>query len=157
MITETQLEGLRGPLMRAACRYRCGTEDREDLVSLTLYRVWRVRDRLDGADLEPYARRVLHRCYVDLVESRGPIASDCDVELRCDPLALARLLSGAAESDLINAIRQLPSAQRDAVVLVAIEGMSQSEAARKLRIAEECIRKRLSRARQSLQPMMSLS
>ncbi|HEV2857700.1 MAG TPA: sigma-70 family RNA polymerase sigma factor [Solirubrobacterales bacterium] len=92
-------------------------------------------------------RRGLRRAALRLIageRQREPRAADAD-----DP---ARLVG--ARDQLLKALSQLSSAERDALLLVTYLGLDVSEAAQTLKIKPASVRSRLHRARQSVRPFI---
>lgn len=128
----------------------------EELVHETLLRAYERRDSYDTRrSLRPWLFSLLHNLFVDsyrrrqmderavdvLMSSRAAAPSPADADTR---VQLARIHQ---------AFTRLPDAQRAALHLVAVEGLSYQEAADALGIPVGTLMSRLSRARTALREM----
>lgn len=132
-----------GALMVAALprlrRYACAlVGDRaaaDDLVQDTLERAWaRIDSWRPGADMRAWLFSILHNLHVD--QRRRPAVAT--VPLDDEALALpvrASQTDGLDMRDLETALRQIPTEQREVLLLVALEDMSYEEIARTLGVA----------------------
>lgn len=133
---------------------RCGdAAEAEDVAQETLIRVARGIDGFAGrSTFRTWALGVAVNCARDAVrarERRAKVLKDVAAA------ALAEAAAQAAEADdpelaLWAAVRALPEAQRDAVMLVHVEGLSHGEAAEALGCAEATVSWRLFTARRRL-------
>jgi RNA polymerase sigma-70 factor, ECF subfamily len=123
----------------------------DDLVQQTALQAWAARHqfRAEGS-LRSWLFTILRNCYFTELRDRR-----CEVE---DPAgAIAGRVTTAPEhtahihlADLNRALRALPSAQREALTLIAVRGFSYEEAGRICRCREGTIKSRVARARQRL-------
>ena len=151
-----------GALMVAALprlhRYACAlVGDRaaaDDLVQDTLERAWARIDswRPDG-DMRAWLFSILHNVHAD--QRRRPAVAT--VPLHDEALALpvrASQTDGLDMRDLETALRQIPTEQREVLLLVALEDMSYEEIARTLGVPLGTVMSRLSRGRARLGGVM---
>ncbi|MCX7960354.1 MAG: sigma-70 family RNA polymerase sigma factor [Burkholderiales bacterium] len=125
----------------------------DDLVQDTLERALaKLHLYRRGTDLRAWLFTVMHNVYVNQLRAARPLAP-----LEEDMPELAR---AARETDpldlrdLERALRRLPPEQREVLLLVALEDMSYSEAARTLGIPIGTVMSRLARAREKLRAML---
>jgi len=143
-----ELDGLR----RYALALTRNQADAEDLVQDTLVRAYQARGGFrPGGKLRSWLMSILHNTFVDRYRTR-------EAEQRRDRSA-AELLSEAQPprqeeslrlAQLRAAFMLLPDAQREAMHLVAIEGLSYEEASTVLGVPAGTVMSRVARAREAL-------
>jgi RNA polymerase sigma-70 factor (ECF subfamily) len=146
------------PLLRAICRVRLrDPADAEDAVQDALLTIHRVRDTYDPSrPFRPWLAAIAERRAVDRGRSRGRVASrqveiDAAAEVAApEPGADATLDSRRAAASLRQAIENLPAAQRTALGLTEIEGLSLAEASQRSGMTVGAIKVATHRALQSL-------
>jgi RNA polymerase sigma-70 factor, ECF subfamily len=127
----------------------------DDLVQECLGRgLARMRSWRPVRDLRAYLFATLHNVFVDNTRRRRVRRSDVPLEQVVSSLSrpanqIARLELG----DLVAALRRLPAQQREAVLLIGLEGMSYGEAARVLGVPVGTVMSRLSRGREALRQL----
>ncbi|MDH4172954.1 MAG: sigma-70 family RNA polymerase sigma factor [Betaproteobacteria bacterium] len=125
----------------------------DDLVQDTLERAWsKLHMYRRGTDLRAWLFTVMHNVHVNQVRASRPTAV-----LEDDMPELAqRAVQGDAliVRDLERAVAALPAAQREVLLLVALEDLSYDEAARVLGIPIGTVMSRLARAREKVRVMM---
>ena len=128
----------------------------EDLAQECLVRALsRPRDWRDVRDARAYLLTILHNLHIDDVARRWrdgvtvPI-DDTDPGLACAPEQFGRLLL----RDLARSVQMLPAERRRLLLLIALDGMSYQEAARRLGLPIGTIMSRLSRTRDALRRLM---
>jgi RNA polymerase sigma-70 factor (ECF subfamily) len=125
----------------------------DDLVQDTLERAWtKLHLYREGTDLRAWLFTVMHNVHVNQVRAARPTAA-----LEEDMPELAqRAVQGDAllVRDLERAIAALPAAQREVLLLVALEDLSYNETARVLGIPIGTVMSRLARAREKVRAMM---
>lgn len=146
-----------GPMLsRIAASYAHDASHRSDLLQVICIGVWQALPRWRGeASLRSFLARVAHNRALDHLASQkrfqaedlSPDWSDSDE----GPLEQAQ--RDQQRLALVDAVRQLPLGMRQVVVL-ALEGFSQSEIGQSLDLAENTVAQRLSRARRILQQRM---
>lgn len=125
----------------------------DDLVQDTLERAWsKLHLYRAGTDLRAWLFTVMHNVHVNQVRAARPTAA-----LEEDMPELAqRAVQGDAllVRDLERALVALPAAQREVLLLVALEDLSYEQTARVLGIPIGTVMSRLARAREKLRTMM---
>lgn len=106
-----------------------------------------------GAGLAAWLRQALHHRHARLARRRGGAAATVSIEAL--PPAEVSWTAGAEEDRLIvkelrAALRRLAPAQREALLLVALRGMSYEEVAEATGVAPGTAKSRVSRARREL-------
>ena len=133
------------------------TADADDLTQRTAERALRARDQWQpGTNFDAWAYRIMRNLWIDTVRSRQ--RRDKMIAPADDGLEVG--VEGEAETNaerlfLMRALNRLPDDQREAVVLVMIEGLSYAEAADVLQIPAGTLTSRLVRGRQALARMLS--
>ncbi len=125
----------------------------DDLVQDTLERAWsKLHLYRHGTDLRAWLFTVMHNVHVNQVRAARPTAA-LDEAM---PELAQRAVQGDAllVRDLERAIAALPAAQREVLLLVALEDMSYEEAARVLGIPIGTVMSRLARAREKVRALM---
>jgi RNA polymerase sigma-70 factor, ECF subfamily len=139
-------------LYRSALALSGSRADAEDLVQETFARVLsRPRTVSRGGELG-YLMRVLRNTWIDLGRARAARPQEAAGDALewmagagGDPAGAALEVRLAFE-----AMRDLPGAQREAIVAVDVAGLSYREAARALRVREGTLMSRLARARDAV-------
>lgn len=125
----------------------------DDLVQDTLERAWsKLHLYRAGTDLRAWLFTVMHNVYVNQVRASRPTTA-----LEEDMPELAqRAVQGDAllVRDLERALAALPAAQREVLLLVALEDLSYDETARVLGIPIGTVMSRLARAREKVRALM---
>jgi RNA polymerase sigma-70 factor, ECF subfamily len=145
-------------LERVAWGYVENAADRDDLMQEILMALWRALPRFRGeSSLRTFVLRVAHnRAITFSARRRGRLFEDLQKEevLRDPaPLAEERLIDEQQRDRLFGAIRRLPEAQRQAVML-QLEGLSQREIAELQDTSEDNVGVRLTRARKALRGLL---
>lgn len=125
----------------------------DDLVQDTLERAWsKLHLYRHGTDLRAWLFTVMHNVHVNQVRAARPTAA-LDEGM---PELAQRAVQGDAllVRDLERAIAALPAAQREVLLLVALEDMSYEETARVLGIPIGTVMSRLARAREKVRALM---
>ena len=125
----------------------------DDLVQDTLERAWsKLHLYRRGTDLRAWLFTVMHNVHVNRVRAARP-TDPLDDEM---PELAQRATQGDAliVRDLERGIAALPVAQREVLLLVALEDLSYAETARALGIPIGTVMSRLARAREKLRASM---
>jgi RNA polymerase sigma-70 factor, ECF subfamily len=143
-------------------RYLTGNAaDGEDLVQETFARALRAAGRFDGGNLKAWLLTILRNAFIDLYRKRarhptqggidtigGELDGSGDAELLRDDLEIHQLRNVVA-GDIERALASLGDEART-VVLLDLEGLTESEVAEVLGCAVGTVKSRLSRARAAL-------
>jgi RNA polymerase sigma-70 factor (ECF subfamily) len=127
----------------------------EDLVQECLARALsRPRDWQDVRDARAYLLTIAHNLHVDDL-ARGPDGATVPIDegdpgLACAPEQFGRLLL----RDLARFLQALPEERRRLLLLIALDGMSYQEAARRFDLPVGTVMSRLSRTRAILRRLM---
>jgi RNA polymerase sigma-70 factor (ECF subfamily) len=127
----------------------------DDLVQDTIMRAWRAIDRFErGTNLHAWLFTILRNLYHSEHRKRVREVDDPDgtyaATLRTPPDQQSHL----DFEDMRSALAKLPSDQREALLLVAAEGMSYEEAAAICGTAVGTIKSRVNRARRRLAELL---
>ncbi|MDH4093395.1 MAG: sigma-70 family RNA polymerase sigma factor [Betaproteobacteria bacterium] len=126
----------------------------DDLVQDTLERAWaKLHLFRQGTDLRAWLFTVMHNVHVNQVRAARPTDA---LEDEMPELA-QRAVQGDAllVRDLERALAALPAAQREVLLLVALEDLSYEETANVLGIPIGTVMSRLARAREKLRVLMT--
>ena len=140
------------PALRRYARALTGNADRaDDLVQDSLERALRKRHlwRPQGS-LRGWMFRILLNIYRNDLRRQSVAPHEPLDELPFEPAATSSQADRFALADIARALRQIPAEQKEALLLVALEGMSYAEAAKTLDIPIGTLMSRLSRARATL-------
>jgi RNA polymerase sigma-70 factor (ECF subfamily) len=137
------------PALRRYARALTRDRDRaEDLLQDCLERALsrRALFRHPG-NLRSWLFRIMHNIYVNYVRSSDDHRNLLSLE---EPVAVPNQIPTVEIKETLKAFNCLPAEQRQALLLVAVEGMSYREAAGVLHIPVGTVLSRVSRARQAL-------
>jgi len=143
-------------LERVAWGYVDNAPDREDLMQEILMALWRALPRFRGeSSLRTFVLRVAHNRSITFATRRRRFEDLPEEDLLPDPAPLVeeRLIEAQDRDRLFRAIRRLPEAQRQAVML-QLEGLSQREIAALQETSEGNVGVRLTRARKVLRALL---
>ncbi len=140
-------------MMALAGRMLGDAAEAEDVVQETFLRAWKQASgwRPGPAKFDTWMHRVaLNLCY-DRLRRRREIATDTPPE-RADesPSADAGMISGETARQVGEALGLLPDRQRQAIVLVHYQEMSNIDAAALMEVSVEALESLLSRGRRAL-------
>ena len=128
----------------------------DDLVQDTLERAWiKLHLWRTGSDLRAWLFTIMHNVHVNQVRSRASATTlPLDDDLPDSPVrpTQADMLE---VRDIDTALKRLPVAQREVLLLVALEHLSYQETADALGIPIGTVMSRLARARERLRLMLS--
>jgi len=140
------------PALRAFGRSLCGDPARaDDLVQDTVLKAWTNREQFQsGSNLKAWLFTILRNCYYSELRHRKFEIEDpegiCAGQMAVAPDHDAKLQL----RDLNLALQQLPTDQREALILVCATGLSYEEAADVCQVAVGTIKSRIARARDRL-------
>ncbi|MBA3291452.1 MAG: sigma-70 family RNA polymerase sigma factor [Actinobacteria bacterium] len=154
-------------LYGAALRMTRNPQDAEDLVQETMMRAYRAFGRFEaGTNLKAWLFRILTNAYINTYRKRQrepqKVSSDEVEEFdlyrelknhdsQFDSTPESIVLDSLVDSDIIEAIDDLPEQFRLAVVLSDIEGFSYAEMAQIMDVPMGTVMSRLHRGRKALQ------
>lgn len=143
-------------LLRVARTLTAQSADAEDLVQDTLLRAWRGLDGFDGRHPRAWLLTVLRNTEINRHRRQRPQLLD-DPDAPADrylslaaPSAEQVVLDRAFDAVVEAALLELPTAMRQAVLLVDADGLSYAEAAALLGVPEGTVTSRLHRARRRI-------
>ena len=154
-------------LYGAALRMTRNPQDAEDLVQETMLRAYRAFDRFEaGTNLKAWLFRILTNAYINTYRKRQrepqkvsadeveefdlyQELKDHGTQFEATPESI--VLDSLVDSDIIDAIEDLPEQFRLAVVLSDIEGFSYAEMAEIMDVPMGTVMSRLHRGRKALQ------
>ncbi len=145
------------PNMRAFAISLCGNRDRaDDLVQEALVKAWNHLNSFEvGTNMKAWLFTILRNAYFsELRKTKREVADS-------DGLIAARVAIPAGQHahldlrDLSRALAELPSDQREALILVGAEGFSYEEAASISGCAIGTVKSRVNRARSKLAELMA--
>ena len=141
------------PRLRRYARALTGdSASADDLVQDTVERGWsRIGQWRPDSDLRAWLFGIMHNLHIDQLRRAPPPA----FELEDGILPAAATTSALDMRDLERALQQLPAAQREVLLLVALEEMRYEDVAATLDIPLGTVMSRLSRARENLRRLMS--
>lgn len=143
------IEGLR----RYALVLTRNVSDAEDLVQECLARAIAAADSWDrAADLRKWLFRILHNTHVSEIR-RQKVRRDAQIDAP-EPPKDAPQEKRLELQQVLEALDQLPEAQKQPILLVALEGMSYADAAETLGIPVGTLYSRLGRGREALRRMV---
>ena len=143
-------------LERVVWGYVDNAPDREDLMQEILVALWRALPRFRGeSSLRTFVLQVAHNRSITFATRRRRFEDLPEEGLLPDPAPLVeeRLIEAQDRDRLFRAIRRLPEAQRQAVML-HLEGLSQREIATLQETSEGNVGVRLTRARKALRALL---
>jgi RNA polymerase sigma-70 factor, ECF subfamily len=147
------------PNLRAFAVSLCGNLDRaDDLVQETLVKAWSNIDSfVEGTNLRAWLFTILRNIYYSEYRKRRREVADPDGAFAAK-LATAPAQSGHMDLlDFRAALQQLPSDQREALILIGASGLSYEEAAGVCGCAIGTMKSRVNRARIRLTEMLSIT
>ncbi len=140
------------PRLRRYARALTGdSASADDLVQDTVERGWsRIAQWRPDGDLRAWLFGIMHNLHIDQLRRAPPPSVELeDGDMPCAPSPAALDMR-----DLERALQQLPPAQREVLLLVALEEMRYEDVAAMLDIPLGTVMSRLSRARENLRRLM---
>lgn len=128
----------------------------DDLCQMTIERALKARDQwIDGTRLDSWMYRIMRNIWIDEVRSRGRWQKTfVDEEAGIDVGARAEQEARVELSLVDRAMARLPDEQREAILLVMVEGYGYREAADIIGCPIGTLTSRLIRGRDALQTML---
>ena len=149
------VERYRRPLV-AHARPIVGDARAEDAVQDGLTRTWQALQ--DGAEIQnvrAWLYRVVHNAALDARRARGYGDGELTDTLPSQADTAATVIEQAETKAMLGALAALPAAQRDAMLMTAVEGRSGEETARMLGVSEGAVHQLVHRARTGLRSGLS--
>jgi RNA polymerase sigma-70 factor (ECF subfamily) len=146
------------PNLRGFALSLCGDPERaDDIVQETLLKAWDHFDSFqEGTNLRAWLFTILRNTFLSEMRKKRREVADSDGKL-AESLSVVPAQQGHVDlTDVRNALDLLPSAQREAVILVGAAGMSYEEAAGVARCAVGTIKSRVNRGRLKLAELLNL-
>jgi RNA polymerase sigma-70 factor, ECF subfamily len=154
---------LRSPLAGFIARRVADPQDAEDVLQEVMLRIHRHGDELASADrVTAWVYRIARNAIVDYYRRRAarpelPSGAASDLEERQDG-SLGEPASEAPRRELAACLRplidKLPDTQREALILIEFEDLTQIEAARRLGISVSGAKARVQRGRAQLRTLL---
>jgi RNA polymerase sigma-70 factor (ECF subfamily) len=147
------------PNLRAFAVSLCGNPDRaDDLVQETLVKAWsNLGSFVEGTNLPAWLFTILRNIYYSEYRKRRREVADSDGAIAAK-LATAPAQNGHMDLlDFRAALQQLPTDQREALILIGASGLSYEEAAQICGCAVGTMKSRVNRARNRLSELLSIN
>ncbi len=129
----------------------------DDIVQETITRAWKYQDRFErGTSLDAWLFTILRNIVYSAQRKRGREVEDVDGRLSGRLAVLPDQQSHLDFEDLRAALQKLPLDQREALLLVAAEGLSYEEAAKIAGVPAGTIKSRVNRARGRLARLLAV-
>lgn len=132
--------------------------DADDLCQAAIERALNARDQWqDGTRLDSWMYRITRNIWIDNRRSigrKGPHSAIDDAATQVAGDGLEQMESTAGVRDVDGAMAQLPDEQREAVMLVLVEGYAYREAAAILAVPIGTVTSRLARGRETLMQLL---
>lgn len=142
-----------GSLRRYALVLTRDTVAADDLVQETLVKaIAKAETFQPGSDLRPWLFRILHNTHISALR-REKTRADAALDLP-EPIATDCQHTQLELKQVLSALDQLPEAQRNPIILIALREMSYAEAARSLDVPLGTFMSRLGRGREALRQIV---
>ena len=141
-----------GSLLRFACRLTNDRAAAEDLVQETLLQAWRSFHQFEP---ESNIRAWLFRILVNTFYGQGRKNRLAPVIVPLSAAIRSRAVSTDETLEVLDALNQLPSEQREVLLLGVVEGFTCSEVSKILSVPIGTIMSRLSRGRRALREKLN--
>lgn len=127
----------------------------DDLVQDALERALRKQRQLrKQGSLRGWLFRIVYTVYLNGRKTRyAPPPPDLDERVVNHPVVPARQIARIECRTVLEAMERLPAGQRDAILLVALEGLPYDEAAQVMGVELGTLKSRLSRGRETLRQL----
>ncbi|MBL0404224.1 sigma-70 family RNA polymerase sigma factor [Microvirga aerilata] len=144
------------PSLRAFAMSLCGNRDEaDDLVQDTLLRAWAKMDRFErGTNLNAWLFTILRNIFFSARRKRGKEVEDADGSYASRLTSIPEQEARLDLEDLQGALMMLSADQREALLLVGVEGFSYEQAAAICGCVVGTIKSRVNRARTRLAALL---
>src|SRR4051794_26077140 len=147
---EVIVERYRGALLRAAKRYLPEARA-EDALQQAYISAWSALQRGDEVrDLRAWLYRIVHNTSLNQLRVSGYDYAELDEALRGSDAPQEGMERRAIVRQTLTGLAGLPERQREALLRIAVEGLSQEQVARELGVSEGAVRQLVHRARLTL-------
>ena len=155
---EEELIELLPRLRRFARGLTRGVNDADDLCQAAIERALKSRDQWQqGTRLDSWMYRITRNLWIDerrAAARRGVHAPIDEAAVQVEGDGAAEVEAGALRGDVDSAMMRLPDEQREAVMLVLVEGYAYREAAEILEVPIGTVTSRLARGRETLMHLL---
>lgn len=144
------------PHMRSFARYLCRRDDlADDLVQDAVVRASMAAHQfIPGTNFKAWIFTIMHNLNISNYRRRRPLVVSSELVDNSLCQIAPNQIDSLILRDLDRAVSKLPSAQRKALVLVAVHGLSYENAAQVCGCAVGTVKSRVGRARNALQDML---
>jgi RNA polymerase sigma-70 factor, ECF subfamily len=145
------------PYLRRYARFLAKDADvADDLVQESLERAFARFDTFTpGTNLKAWLFRILYHCFVNFARRRAREGATVDMDGWKDhAVSVPTQQDSVLIGQIARLFLRLPSHQRAALALVAVEGLAYEEAAETLGVSVGTVKSRVSRAREALRGWM---
>jgi RNA polymerase sigma-70 factor (ECF subfamily) len=130
----------------------------DDLVQDTIMKAWAKQDHFEpGTNMKAWLFTILRNEFYSQMRKRGREVSDTDGIFTSQLSTHPQQYGSLDLQDFKRALDQLPSDQREAIILVGASGFAYEEAAEICGCAVGTIKSRINRARNKLQEILGVS
>jgi RNA polymerase sigma-70 factor (ECF subfamily) len=146
------------PTLRAFGRSLCANATlADDLVQETMLKAWNCRDRFQpGSNMKAWLLTILRNRYYSELRHRKFEVEDPD-DMYASMLSVQPEFEAQSELEALGrALKELPTEQREALLLVSAGGLSYREAAELCKCAVGTIKSRIARGRDQLVALLDL-
>lgn len=144
------------PRMRSFARFLCRRDDlADDLVQDTVVRALTAAHQFQpGSNFKAWIFTIMHNQNISNFRRKRPQIASAEVDNPSTCQIAPNQIDALILRDLDSAMRKLAPAQREALVLVVVNGLSYEDAAQVCNCAIGTIKSRVARARTALQDML---
>ena len=144
------------PRMRSFARFLCRREDlADDLVQDTVVRALMASHQFQpGSNFKAWIFTIMHNQNISNFRRKRPQVASTEVENPVSCQIAPNQIDALVLRDLDSAMRRLAPAQREALILVVVNGLSYEDAAQVCNCAIGTIKSRVARARTALHDML---
>lgn len=146
------------PKLRAFARsFVSDSAAADDLVQETMIKAWKAQKSFDpGTNMRAWLFTILRNNFLNDVRRKKREVEDIDEKLANAIRTGPRQLAAIELNDLNEILKDLPHDQREALILVSVEGLSYKEVAEISQCAIGTVKSRVGRARQRLSELFEV-